>query len=175
VPLDVTSDSSVAAAVEAVGPLDVLINNAGIMSRYADADDPAADEVARVFETNVIGAVRTFHAFAPALLRSDNGVVVNVSSGLGSIAGTLRRTYPNRPVAYCASKSALNMLTAQWALSYPQLRVNAADPGYTATDLNNHEGVQTVAEGTDAIVTLATVAADGPSGTYLNRHGAVDW
>jgi NAD(P)-dependent dehydrogenase (short-subunit alcohol dehydrogenase family) len=175
VQIDVTSDDSVDAAVGTVGSLDVLINNAGVMSSREDIDNPSADTVRECFETNVVGAVRVFRAFLPLLQASSHGVVVNVSSGLGSIAGTLRGDYANRPVAYAASKSALNMLSAQWSLSFPQLRINTANPGYTATDLNGNSGSQTVTEGTDAIVALATVAPDGPTGTFVDRDGAVDW
>lgn len=77
--------------------------------------------------------------------------------------------------AYTASKAALNMLTTQWAAALPGLRINAVDPGYTATDLNGTSEPQTVQEGTDAIVTAATFGADGPTGTFFDRHGAVAW
>jgi NAD(P)-dependent dehydrogenase (short-subunit alcohol dehydrogenase family) len=67
------------------------------------------------------------------------------------------------------------MLTSQYARALPGFRVNAADPGYTATDLNGHSGPQTVTEGTDAIVALAQVAAGGPTNTFTDRHGDVPW
>ena len=63
------------------------------------------------------------------------------------------------------------MLTVQYAKALPGIRVNAADPGYTATDLNGNSGHQTVTEGTDAIVELATQGADGPTGTFIDRDG----
>jgi NAD(P)-dependent dehydrogenase (short-subunit alcohol dehydrogenase family) len=175
VQLDVTSDASVDAAVETVGDLDVLINNAGISGGWSNTGNPTAANVAEVFQTNVIGAVRVFHAFLPALERSASPVVVNVSSGLGSISRALTRHPDQMPVAYGSSKAALNMLTVQWAVAHPGLRINAADPGYTATDLNANSGTQTLAEGTDAIVRLATIGADGPTAAYQSRHGAVPW
>jgi NAD(P)-dependent dehydrogenase (short-subunit alcohol dehydrogenase family) len=175
VQLDVTSDESVAAAALTVGKVDVLVNNAGIAGPWENSDDPSPADVQRVFETNVIGAVRVFHAFLPALKRSAHGVVVNVSSGLGSIAGTIDREYGRTPVAYGTSKAALNMLTVQWAIAHPEVKVNAAGPGYTATDLNGNSGPQTVTEGTDAIVELACIGPDGPTATYLSRHGTVRW
>ena len=67
------------------------------------------------------------------------------------------------------------MLTTQYAKAFPDIRINAADPGLTATDLNGHSGPQTVTEGTDAIVHLATLADDGPTGTFVSRDGAVAW
>jgi NAD(P)-dependent dehydrogenase (short-subunit alcohol dehydrogenase family) len=178
VALDVTEDASVAAAAETVGELDVLINNAGISGGRVPVPDVQPADVARVFETNVYGIVRVTHAFLPALQRSENPVIVNVSSGMGSFAitgdpGRVESTIVG--LAYPASKSAVTMLTTQYAKAFPQMRVNAVDPGYTATDFNRHSGPQTVAEGTDAIVAMATIGPDGPTGTFTDRHGAVPW
>jgi NAD(P)-dependent dehydrogenase (short-subunit alcohol dehydrogenase family) len=178
VELDVTDDASVAAAAETVGELDVLINNAGISGGRVPVPEVAPDDVARVFETNVYGLVRVTRAFLPALERSDNPVIVNVSSGMGSFAVT---TDPERvestivSLPYPASKSAVTMLTTQYAKAFPEIRVNAVDPGYTATEFNGHSGPQTVTEGTDAIVAMATIGSDGPTGAFVDRHGAVPW
>ena len=178
VQLDVTDDASVAAAVATVGSLDVLVNNAGIAGSPGDAADLTADDVRAVFETNVFGAVRVLHAFLPLLQASGNGVVVNVASGLGSQAATHDPSRIESQVvapAYCSSKSALVMLTTQYAKALPGLRVNVVDPGYTATDLNGNSGPQTVTEGTDAIVAMATIGPDGPTGTFTDREGPVAW
>lgn len=178
VQLDVTDDASVAAAVETVGELDVLINNAGIAGERVAVPDTTADHLLPVFETNVFGAVRVLQAFRPLLERSSNPVVVNVSSGMGSIAVTsdperVENTLAN--LTYSPSKTALNMLTSQWARAYPAMRINAVDPGYTATDFNHHSGHQTVEEGTDAIVAFAQLGPDGPTGEFHDRHGVVPW
>jgi NAD(P)-dependent dehydrogenase (short-subunit alcohol dehydrogenase family) len=178
VELDVTDDASVAAATETVGELDVLINNAGISGGRVPVPEVAPEDVARVFETNVYGLVRVTRAFLPALQRSECPVIVNVSSGMGSFAIT---SDPERVestivgLSYPASKSAVTMLTTQYAKAFPEIRVNAVDPGYTATDFNGHSGPQTVTEGTDAIVAMATIGADGPTGTFTDRHGTVPW
>jgi NAD(P)-dependent dehydrogenase (short-subunit alcohol dehydrogenase family) len=122
--------------------------------------------------------VRVTRAFLPVLERSDDPVIVNVSSGMGSLGVT---TDPARlesrivGLAYPASKTALNMLTSQYAKALPRFRVNAVDPGYTATDLNGHNGIQSVTEGTDAIVAMATIDRTGPTGTFVDRHGPVAW
>lgn len=76
---------------------------------------------------------------------------------------------------YPSSKTALNMITSQYARALPEFRINAADPGYTATDLNGHTGYQTVLEGSDAIVTLARIPPDGPTGGFFDRPGPVPW
>jgi NAD(P)-dependent dehydrogenase (short-subunit alcohol dehydrogenase family) len=182
VQLDVTDDASVSAAVERVtaetGGLDVLVNNAGIAGRFTPVPQVTADDVARVLATNVVGLVRVTQAFLPLLERSANPVVVNVSSGMGSLAIT---TDPERVestfvgLAYPASKSAVTMLTTQYAKAFPDIRINAVDPGYTGTDFNNHSGPQSVEEGTDAIVRMAQLDASGPTGTFVDRHGAVPW
>jgi NAD(P)-dependent dehydrogenase (short-subunit alcohol dehydrogenase family) len=182
VALDVTSDDSVRAAVEQVeercGRLDVLVNNAGVTGPRVDALDSGPDELLACYATNVFGPVRVTRAFLPLLRRSANPRVVMVSSGLGSQAVTsdperLESTIVTLP--YPSSKSALNMITSQYAKALPEFRVNAVDPGYTATDLNGHSGPQTVEQGTDAIVELASIGADGPTGGFFDRAGPVAW
>jgi NAD(P)-dependent dehydrogenase (short-subunit alcohol dehydrogenase family) len=182
VQLDVTDDASVAAAVRTVQAetgLDVLINNAGISGGLAgQVVSLTAADIQRVYDTNTFGVVRVSQAFMPLLRRSAAPVIVNVSSGLGSLTVT---NEPDRTeskiisLAYCSSKSALNMLTNQYAKAYPDIRINAVDPGYTATDLNNHSGPQTVQQGTDAIVAMANIGPDGPTGTFSDRYGTVPW
>jgi NAD(P)-dependent dehydrogenase (short-subunit alcohol dehydrogenase family) len=181
--LDVADDVSVEAAAVTVAEvtgdaLDVLINNAGIAGNVAPAGEITAADVQQVYDVNVFGVVRTIHAFLPLLERSTSPVIVNVSSGLGSFA---RTTDPDSPAskwvvpAYCSSKAALNMLTTQYAKAFPAMRINAVDPGYTATDLNFNTGTQTVTEGTDAIVSMATIGPDGPTGAFISRDGPSPW
>jgi NAD(P)-dependent dehydrogenase (short-subunit alcohol dehydrogenase family) len=178
VQIDVTDDASVAAAAEAVGALDVLINNAGIAGARKPLPETTPDDVAHVLQTNVLGIVRVTRAFLPLLERSASPVIVNVSSGMGSITVT---SDPERvestivALAYPASKTAVNMMTTQYAKALPHMRVNAVDPGYTGTDFNQHSGPQTVGEGTDAIVAMATIGKDGPTGTFTDRKGPVPW
>lgn len=176
--IDVADDASVAAAAGQVDHLDVLINNAGILGAHAAVPDATADDLRPVFETNVLGIVRTTRAFLPILERSDAPVIVNVSSGMGSMAVTgdpSRVEHGIANVTYSPSKAAVNMLTTQYAKALPHVRVNAVDPGYTATDFNGHSGPQTVTEGTDQIVAMAQIGPDGPTGTFTDRHGVVPW
>ena len=138
----------------------------------------AADDVRGQLDTNVAGVVRVTHAFLPLLRRSEHPAVINVSSGMGSFALTHDpervESEPTAPL-YTASKAAVTMLTTQYAKALPDIRVNAADPGYTATDFNAHSGHQTVTEGTDAIVALATERADAGTGRFIDRSGPVRW
>ncbi|TDE37265.1 SDR family NAD(P)-dependent oxidoreductase [Nonomuraea mesophila] len=184
--LDVTDDDSAAAAakaIEADGGLDVLVNNAGIEERTPDGgvigpEDVTADILRTTFETNVLGVVRVTRAFLPLLRRSAAPVIVNVSSGLASLTrvttpGTPTHAYPG--VAYPASKAAVNMITVQYAKAFPGMRINAVEPGYTATDLNLHMGTQTVEEGAEIIVRMAQVGPDGPTGGYFDLSGTIPW
>jgi NAD(P)-dependent dehydrogenase (short-subunit alcohol dehydrogenase family) len=184
--LDVTDDASVEAAVktvEADGGLDVLVNNAGIEARLPDggiigAADLTADLMRPLFETNLFGVVRVTHAFLPLLRRSAAPVIVNLSSGLASLT---RATTPGAPgygypgVSYPASKAALNMVTVHYAQAFPEIRINAVEPGYTATDLNMHNGTQTVEQGAEVIVAMARIGADGPTGGYFGAGGPLPW
>ncbi|CAA0114182.1 putative oxidoreductase [Mycolicibacterium vanbaalenii] len=186
VQLDVTDDESVTAAASFIaeqGGLDVLVNNAGIEGRgehnsIIDAAAVTADMVREVFDTNVFGVVRVTHAFLPLLQRSSAPVVVNVSSSLGSLnlAGSPESPNYHYPgVAYPASKSALNMITVQFAKQFPGIRINAVEPGYTNTDLNGRTGTQTVEEGARIIVEMAQTPPDGRTGGYCSTHGEIPW
>jgi NAD(P)-dependent dehydrogenase (short-subunit alcohol dehydrogenase family) len=181
VQLDVTDDASVQAAADHVGAdggIDVLVNNAGIVGPRRSLPEYTPDDMRTVFETNVFGIVRVTRAFLPILVRSPNPVIVNVSSGMGSIAVT---TDPDRlesgivSLGYPASKSAVNMLTTQYAKAFPQMHINAVDPGYTSTDFNDHRGTKPVEQGAEIIVRMASLNGSGPTGTYVDENGVVPW
>jgi NAD(P)-dependent dehydrogenase (short-subunit alcohol dehydrogenase family) len=182
VELDVTDEASVQAAagrLAAEGPeLDALINNAAIVGGFKAPRDTTADDLAAVYATNILGVVRVTHAMLGLLENSQAPVIVNVSSGMGSLAVT---TDPDRfesslhGLAYPSSKAALNMITSQYAKAFPRLRINAVDPGYTATDLNGHRGTKTIEQGAKIIVDMATIGPDGPTGTFVDEHGTVPW
>jgi NAD(P)-dependent dehydrogenase (short-subunit alcohol dehydrogenase family) len=180
--IDVTDDESVAAAAarlrDEVGRVDVLVNNAGIAGGFTPPAETTAGHLQVVYQTNVFGVVRVTHAFLPLLARSDAPVIVNVSSGMGSLAITRdpeRFESTLTGLAYPSSKTAVNMLTSQYAKAFPEIRINAVDPGYTATDLNGNRGTQTVAEGASAIVRMSLIGPDGPTGTFVDDRGEVPW
>ena len=188
VPLDVTSEQSVNNAADLVREhtdrLDVLINNAGASGNVVPPAEATAEEIHSVYDTNVYGPIRVTHAFLPLLQAADSPRVVMVSSGGGSFAVI---TDPEQPVskmhelAYSSSKAALNMVTVRYAQALPDIKFNVATPGETAnhkfaaTDMNNHMGQLTVTEGTDSIIKLATLDADGPTGIFIDRLGPVGW
>ena len=180
--LDVTDQASVDDAAAQVrleyGRLDVLVNNAAVNSVVAPLEHTTAEDAAAVLDANLLGTLRVTNAFVPLLRASSHARVVNVSSTVGSFAATLEHDmfdWKVVPPIYAISKTALTMLTLKYSRALPGMLVNAADPGYTETDLNDGQGTQTVTEGSDAIVHLATLDADGPTGTFVNRDGALAW
>jgi NAD(P)-dependent dehydrogenase (short-subunit alcohol dehydrogenase family) len=182
VPLDVTSDESVAAAAASVTSivdhLDALVNNAGIVGAHVPVLETGAGDFLACFGVNLLGPVRVTRAFLPLLARSSLPRVVMVSSGMGSLGVT---TDPNRlessinSLVYPSSKAALNMVTSQYAKALPDWKINAVDPGYTSTDLNAHRGLKPVERGAEIIVTMATIGADGPTGGFFDDAGPVPW
>lgn len=178
VQLDVTDDASVAAATETVGALDVLVNNAGISGGRISPSEATVELMRTVFETNVFGPVRLLRAFIPLLESSSAPVVVNVSSGVGSLGLASDPESPwseaNFPV-YASSKAALNMLTIRYAAAFPKMRINSVDPGFTATDFNEHRGTQTVEQGAEVIVRYALITRDGPTGGFFDKQDTEPW
>ena len=182
VPVDVTDEASVTRAADVLreqeGALDVLVNNAGVLGGFTPPGETCAGNLREVYETNVFGVVTVMTAFLPLLRLSAAPVVVNVSSGMGSLAVT---TNPARfestltGLAYPSSKSALNMLTSQYAKAFPDMRINAVDPGYTATDFNRHTGTKTVEQGAEIIVRMALTPRDRPTGAFVDQEGTVPW
>jgi NAD(P)-dependent dehydrogenase (short-subunit alcohol dehydrogenase family) len=179
VQLEVTDDASVETALGVIasreGHLDVLVNNAGI-STTADVNGQVALEV---FDTNAIGVVRVTQAALPLLEKSENPVVVNVSSALGSfwaVTNPERRQFHFPSIIYGSSKAAVSMLTVQYAKALPGIKFNAVEPGFTATDLTPFSGAgQPVEKGAEVIGRLATIGKDGPSGTFQEGEGELGW
>ncbi len=195
--VDVTDPASIAAAAERVrnefGRLDVLVNNAAIsntrmrpdmaVEEYSKSTRPSVvslDEVRAVFETNVFGVVAVTQAMLPLLREAPAGRIVNVSSGAGSLTRNSDKGFAHRAIfgpVYPASKTALNAMTLAMAieLESTNIKVNAACPGFTGTNLNNYAGTQSLEEGAREPLRLALIGPDGPTGTFSNAAGPLPW
>jgi NAD(P)-dependent dehydrogenase (short-subunit alcohol dehydrogenase family) len=183
--IDVRDATSVAEAAILIeqdhGHLDILVNNAGIAGGFTGAPSEAtADDLREVYETNVFGVVCVTNAMLPLLRRSGAGRIVNISSHLGSL------TLNSDPgsafaglnlIGYQSSKTALNAITVAYAkeLRGTPIKVNVANPGVVATDLNHHRGQRTPAQGAAIAVRLALLDDTGPSGACLSEDGVVPW
>ncbi|MGE0395964.1 MAG: SDR family oxidoreductase [Kofleriaceae bacterium] len=182
--LDLTDEASIAVAARDIaqrfGRLDVLVNNAGIGGgQVPSRQDLRA--MRALFETNVYGTIAVTQALLPLLEQSSAGRIVNVSTTLASLRlatdPTHRITQWNELFAYTTSKTAINAFTVRLAheLRSKRIKVNAACPGYVATDFNQHRGLRTVEQGAEIIVRLATVPDDGPTAGFFDESGAVEW
>ena len=195
--LDVTDQASIIAAAERVrdefGRLDVLVQNAAIsntnklpgqsVEEYAKTTRPSnvsLDEMRAVWNTNVFGVLAVYQAMLPLLRKTPGACIVNVSSGVGSLTTNSDQAFPYRSIfgpVYPASKTALNAITLAMAIELKStgIKVNAACPGYTKTNLNNYTGTRTVEEGAREPVRLALLGPDGPRGTFSNEEGPLPW
>ncbi len=183
--IEVTSQPSVEKAAAEVqrrhGRLDILVNNAGIALDWFPASELTVEAFQQTFDTNVFGVFRVTKAFLPLLKKSGHGRIVNVSSALGSLNrnadpnGTL--AIRNQLLAYCSSKAALNMMTIHFGkeLQSAGIKVNSANPGFTATDINQHRGPRTVEQGAAEPVRLALLPDDGPTAGVFSDTGADPW
>ncbi|MDF7815154.1 SDR family oxidoreductase [Hymenobacter sp. YC55] len=180
--LDVTDSASIAAARAALGQkatgLDVLINNAGISGAMPQpALSTPVSLMKEVFDTNLFGVVQVTQAFIDLLRQAPEPRIVNLTSGLGSL--TLHNDptwqyYPIKLMAYNASKAALNMytITLAYELRESPFKVNAVDPGYTATDFTYHNGPGTVQDAAARVVKAALLGPDGPTSQFYSDDNA---
>ena len=195
--LDVTDPVSIATAAERIrkefGRLDLLVNNAAIsntskgdlsLQEYAKITLPSnvsLDEVRAVWETNVFGVLAVYQAMLPLLREAPAARIVNVSSGAGSLTMNSDPANDHRSIfgpTYSASKTALNAMTLAMPIELEStgIKVNAAAPGFTKTNLNNYAGTETVEEGAAEAVRLALLGPDGPTGTFSHaKLGTLPW
>jgi NAD(P)-dependent dehydrogenase (short-subunit alcohol dehydrogenase family) len=161
--------------------LDVLINNAGISGeRPQNASGIELENLRKVFETNFFGAIQTTQQFIDLLKKSNEPRIVNVSSELGSLVTQSNpdwEFYDFKLTAYCSSKTALNAFTIMLAYEFKDtnFKINSVSPGYTATDLNQYRGTQSVAQGASVIVKYATLDKNGATGKFYNEEGETAW
>jgi len=182
--LDVTEPETLRSAVEQVtaeaGRLDALVNNAGIAADQAPPSTADLDAARATFEVNFFGPVAVAQAFLPLLRAGSEKVIVNVSSELGSITlnGDPAAQFADVNIlGYNSSKSALNAFTVMLAkeLAPEGFRVNAVDPGFTATDMNGHAGPLSPEDAARIVVRNATLDADGPTGAFFTEGGTLPW
>ena len=183
--LDVTQQHTIEAAAKYIEQefdlLDILINNVGVsLDRGASPSQLELSDLKETFETNFFGMFAVTKAMLPLLKKSLSGRIVNLSSGLGSLTQNSHLDSEFAKInllAYNSSKTAVNALTVMFAkeLKNSSIKINSADPGYTATDLNGHRGYRTVQQAATIVVRLATLGEDGPNGGFFDESGEVPW
>jgi NAD(P)-dependent dehydrogenase (short-subunit alcohol dehydrogenase family) len=184
VQIDISDPESVKPAREVLGQkitlLDVLINNAGISGGFPQPPTTLdVNAIRKVFDTNFFGTIDVTQTFLDLLKKADEPRIVNVTSGLASL--TLHsdpswKFFNFKGGAYGPSKTALNAYTIALAheLRDTAFKINAIDPGFTATDFNNNRGTGTITDAAALIVKYATIGADGPTGKYFSNDMDTD-
>lgn len=182
--IDVTDINSIKSARQELETktqqLDILINNAGIAGvQPQNISTGEIENLRKVFETNFFGAVQATQQFISLLKKSNEPRIVNVSSNLASLSFHSISQNPNQAIydAYSCSKAALNAFTVLLTKEFrnTNFKINSVAPGYTATDLNQFKGTQTVEQAAETIIKYATLDNDGPSGKYFNKEGEIAW
>ena len=197
VQLDVTNAASIAAAAARIraefGRLDLLVNNAAIsrstrnavrledyMKHYA-ASTVALDEVRAIWETNVFGALAVYQAMLPLLRLSSDARIVNVGSGAGSLTRNADPAFPHRGMyspAYAGSKTAMSIIALSMMVEHETdgIKVNLVSPGFTSTALNNHQGTETLEDGSREVVRVARYGPGDPSNTFTGwENRPIPW
>ena len=177
--IDVTNSDSILAAKNSIeseqGKLDILINNAGILGTNPQpASSTSIADIQKVFDTNFFGVINVTQIFLELLKKSESPRISNITSGLGSL--TLHsdpswKYYAIKSASYGTSKTALNAYTIVLAHELKDLpfKVNAIDPGYTATDFNHHSGPGTVESAASFIIKHTLTDADAPTGKFFSN------
>ncbi|RXK85723.1 SDR family oxidoreductase [Filimonas effusa] len=177
--IDVTNPGTILSAKEQIeaeqGKLDILINNAGILGGVPQkASDTPVDAIREVFDTNFFGVISVTQTFLDLLRKSDSPRISNITSGLGSL--TLHSDpgwpyYDVKGTSYVPSKTALNAYTVVLAyeLKDTPFKVNAIDPGYTATDFNNHSGHLSPENAAAFIIKHTLTSEDAPTGKFFSN------
>ena len=195
--IDVTDLASIAAAAEQIrathGRLDLLVSNAGISNTRTDGATPgemaasstasiaSLDEVRAIWDVNAFGVLAVYQAMLPLLRASSDARIVNVSSGVGSLALNADPSFPYRTVygpGYAASKTAENAITLAMMieLEHTDIKINLVSPGFTSTALNNFAGTESIEDGSREVVRVALLGPDGPTGTFTSWEDAtIPW
>ena len=195
--LDVTDLASIAAAAERIrtehGRLDLLVSNAGIsntrtgsatpeeLAASSTASTASLDEVRAIWDVNVFGVLAVYQAMLPLLRESSDARIVNVSSGVGSLASNADPGFAYRSIygpGYAASKTAENAMTLVMMIELEQtdIKINLVSPGFTSTALNNYAGTESVADGSREVVRVALLGPDGPSATFTRwEDSTIPW
>lgn len=175
--LDVASAKSISECMNwvrrDVGRLDILVNNAGTMIEEGDADPMEEIEIIReTMQTNVYGPFLLSRLAIPIMKSRRYGRIVNLSSGMGSLA-EMGAGY----IAYRLSKAGINVVTRVTAAETEGMGilVNSVDPGWVQTAMGGRGATRTVQKGAETVVWLATAPDNGPTGAFFRDRKAIAW
>jgi len=175
--LDVADDKSIKKCMtwirDDLGRLDILVNNAGIMVEDDDADAEQELKIVRdTMQTNVYGPLFLSRLAIPIMKSRRYGRIVNLSSGMGSLA-EMGPGY----IAYRMSKAGINVVTRVLAAETQGMGilVNSVDPGWVRSDMGGKGANRTLYKGAETPVWLATVPDGGPTGGFFRDRKTIPW
>lgn len=170
--LNMRDDAQMERAVAGLDALDVLINNAGIISTGSGPSVTPVADMREVLDTNYYGPLRLIQLVLPLLRQSRDARIINMSSGMGSHQDLSQGNY----ASYRMSKAALNDLTILFAgeLAGAGIKVNAMCPGWVHTDMGGAGAPRTPDQGADTATWLAT-ADSIPTGKFFRDRKVIRW
>ena len=159
------------------GPIDILINNAGILDD-TDWKEVNSESLAKSVQVNVNAPLTLIQQTLPQMIERGFGRIINVSSSYGSFAEGLKG-----PLSYAISKAAINALTVKMAAVVDEaadgkqidVTVNSMTPGWVHTRMGGSDAPKTPEEGADTAIWLATMEAGGPHGQFLKDREPIEW
>lgn len=167
--LDLMDPETFAAALDDAGPVDVLVNNAGVLFEGSMLETP--EHFATSMQVMVHAPYELIRLTAPHMIANTYGRIVNLSSGWGSFAEGLEG-----PNAYGVAKAALNALTKALPRDLPDsVKVNAVCPGWVRTRMGGEGAHLSPEEGADTAIWLATLPDDGQTGGFFRRRAEIAW
>ena len=169
VQLDLMSTPSIQQAIERIGTVDVLVNNAGVLFERRMLDNP--QDFSESMAVMVHAPYALIRYLAPDMVRQGYGRIVNVSSGWGAFSDGL-----GGPGAYGVAKAALNALTLALSRELPDtVKINAMCPGWVRTRMGGRAAPRSPEVGADTAIWLATLSDDGPTGGFFRDRKPIDW
>jgi NAD(P)-dependent dehydrogenase (short-subunit alcohol dehydrogenase family) len=167
--IDVARLDSIGAAVDKIGGVDVLVNNAGVLIDSSMLEDPGGFHMS--VDVMFRGPFELIRACVPHMRDQNWGRIVNVSSGWGSFGEGLEG-----PGAYGVAKAALNALTKALPRDLPEgVKINAVDPGWVRTRIGGPEAQRSPEQGAETALWLADLPDDGPTGRFFRDKLSVRW
>ena len=182
--LDLGNSVSINKAVQQVlethHPLDILINNAGVMMDGNIMEDSttviSGETLRKTFDNNFFGHVELTNQLLPLLQKSKRAAILNISSNMGSLQLHAAQEPLARTFAYNSSKAALNMYTILLAnaLSDRQIKVNAIHPGWVKTDMGGEFAPLEIEEAVQPMIDFL-LSPDLPTGKFVSQNGEINW
>ncbi len=169
VSLDLTDLDSIRQAAQAAGPVDMLINNAGVLFQGSMLEDPEGFQTS--LDVMLTGPYHLIRLLSPGMATRGYGRIVNVSSGWGAFEEGLEG-----PNAYGVAKAGLNALSKALVRDLPpNVKVNAMCPGWVRSRMGGPQAFRSVEEGADTALWLATLPDDGPTGGFFKDRKPKPW